>query len=83
MDLSDFGVLAQNWDVGPNVKKKINSILNSDKEEVCTCSDCSASSGVIPFTQTILESFGVVTGVLLNTWKHQRADVNTIFENPL
>ena len=31
MSLSDFGVLAQIWDVGPNLKRKSNRIFNPDK----------------------------------------------------
>ena len=39
MGPSDFGVLAQIWAVGPNVKEKSNIIFNEEKEKVCTCSD--------------------------------------------
>jgi hypothetical protein len=35
--VSDFGVLAQIWAVGPNLTIQSNSIFNVDNEKVFTC----------------------------------------------
>ena len=35
--VSDFGVLAQIWAVGPNLTIHSNSIFNVDNEKVFTC----------------------------------------------
>ena len=63
MGVSNFGVLAQLLAVGPNLNIICNGIFNLDNKKVFTCQDCYDSCRVITSKQTILESFGVVTGV--------------------
>ena len=64
--VSNFGVFAQIWSIGPNFNLQSSSVFNVDREELFTCSDCFGSFRFIPVKQPILESFGVVTGVWLN-----------------
>ena len=81
--VSSFGIFDQIWNVGPNLKILCNIIFNADNKKVFTCYDCYGSCWVIPGKQRILESFGVMTGVWLHTWKHQRSYGNTILESSL
>ena len=57
--------------------------FNVFKEKVFICWTFFDSCAVIPLKQPIFDIFWIVAGVWLNAWKHQRADGNTILENPL
>ena len=62
MGVSNFGVLAHIWDVGPNLKIQSNSIFNLDLEHY---SLVRIALVVVELFQKnpILKGFGVVTGV--------------------